>query len=71
MYNNCLLEEHFSNLSRKMSWRLSGAVFMVMISVLMNHFGFQSAEAETTYKACVAEANHRQRSLEKVKVRGE
>ncbi|XP_070194646.1 rho GTPase-activating protein 45-like isoform X3 [Littorina saxatilis] len=28
----------------------------------------KSAEAETTYKACVAEANHRQRSLEKVKV---
>ncbi|XP_076440442.1 uncharacterized protein LOC143279954 isoform X2 [Babylonia areolata] len=28
----------------------------------------KSAEAETTYKACVAEANHRQRSLEKTKV---
>jgi hypothetical protein len=30
-------------------------------------FLIQSAEAETTYKACVAEANHRQRSVEKCK----
>lgn len=28
----------------------------------------QAAEAETTYKACVAEANLRQRALEKTKV---
>lgn len=29
---------------------------------------FQAAEAETMYKSCVAEANYRQKSLEKIKV---
>jgi len=28
----------------------------------------QAGEAERTYKACVAEANYRQKSLEKIKV---
>ncbi len=31
----------------------------------------QAAEAETTYKACVVEANNRQHELEKVKVRND
>ena len=40
----------------------------VYVYMPMHVWLFQSAEAETTYKACVAEANHRQRALEKVKV---
>lgn len=30
-------------------------------------FIFQAAEAETTYKACVAEANNRQADLQRIK----
>lgn len=35
----------------------------------MFYICLQAVEAETTYKACVAEANSRQQELEKIKVR--